>query len=275
MPEGPETKRMSDLISKSLVGKDIISYTFFHEQLLDLNMMKDISVLNALSRGKAIIIRINDGLSIISHNQLYGKWTFNRPQTSIKTNRQLRIEFMTKTKVVRLWSATDISLYRTNQELEHPYLRRIGPDVLDDVTNDLLIFDRLIDKRFCNRKLSGTLLDQSFISGLGNYLRSEILFFSGLNHLQKPSKLSDSQLKQLSKEIKNVSLRAYIKKGRTIDSISIEKLFGNINNFKKIRHMVFGRDGQPCFLCGQTIVKVFALSRRIYFCPDCQKCEIE
>ena len=38
----------------------------------------------------------------------------------------------------------------------------------------------------------------------------------------------------VSKEIKNVSLRAYIKKGRTIDSISIEKLFGNINNFKKI-----------------------------------------
>ena len=37
MPEGPETKRMVDAISKSLVGKEIISHRFFHEELLHLN----------------------------------------------------------------------------------------------------------------------------------------------------------------------------------------------------------------------------------------------
>ena len=194
MPEGPETKRMSDSISKSLVGKDIISHTFIHEQLLDLNMMKDISVINALSRGKAIIIRINDGLSIISHNQLYGKWTFHRPDTVIKSNRQLRIEFTTKSKAVRLWSATDIQVFRSSDESRHSYLNKIGPDVLDTSTTKNSIISILKGKKAYKRALSSVLLDQSIISGLGNYLRSEILFFASLQHTQKVSNLKEQKI---------------------------------------------------------------------------------
>ena len=48
-------------------------------------------------------------------------------------------------------------------------------------------------------------------------MRSEILFFSRLNHLKKPSDLDEAQLNNLSKEIKNVSLRAYLQKGKTMD----------------------------------------------------------
>ena len=98
MPEGPETKRMVDAISKSLVGKEIISHRFFHEELFHLNSKSQITIIDALSKSKAIILRLDDGCSIISHNQLYGKWTFNLPKTVPKTNRQLRIEFITEKK---------------------------------------------------------------------------------------------------------------------------------------------------------------------------------
>ena len=131
MPEGPETKRMVDAISKSLVGKKIISHRFFHEELLNLNSKSQLTIIDALSKSKAIILRLDDGYSIISHNQLYGKWTFNLPKTVPKTNRQLRIEFITEKKAVRLWSATDISLYKSEHENLHPYLKKIGLDVLD------------------------------------------------------------------------------------------------------------------------------------------------
>ena len=77
MPEGPETRRMADSISTALIDKKIIRFSFFHEQLDSLKALSKISVFDALSKGKAIIIRINGGLSIITHNQLYGKWTFN------------------------------------------------------------------------------------------------------------------------------------------------------------------------------------------------------
>ena len=74
----------------------------------------------------------------------------------------------------------------------------------------------------------------------------------------------------LSKEIKNVSLRAYLQKGKTMDYDSIGKLFGNTDNFKRLRHMVFGRAGQPCFICGDTVIKLFSSSRRVYLCTTCQ-----
>ena len=41
-------------------------------------------------------------------------------QNCTKTNRQLRIEFITEKKAVRLWSATDISLYKSEHENLHP-----------------------------------------------------------------------------------------------------------------------------------------------------------
>ena len=36
------------------------------------------------------------------------------------------------------------------------------------------------------------------------------------------------------------------------------------------RHMVFGRDGQPCYDCNTPIERVDVASRRLYYCPRCQ-----
>ena len=118
MPEGPETRRMADGIARSLVNKNIIEFKFNHDSLTPIQDLRFYFYHKSIFKGKAIVIRLDNGLSIISHNQLYGKWTFNFPQTRIKTNRQLRIEFSTKSKVVRLWSATDIKILQTKDEIE-------------------------------------------------------------------------------------------------------------------------------------------------------------
>ena len=161
-------------------------------------------------------------------------------------------------------------MYKSEHENLHPYLKKIGPDVLDTETTSEVILRRLQNKKYQNRALGSILLDQSFISGLGNYLRSEILFFSELNHNQKSSMLNDKQNEKLSLVIKEISIRAYKQKGKTIDFISIGNTFGNIANFKRMRHMVFSREGKPCLLCSDTIIKVIQSSRRIYVCPTCQ-----
>ena len=77
MPEGPETRRMADGISRSLANKEITSFKFLHPSLEPLNRLETISILEVTSMGKAVVIRLNNGLSIISHNQLYGKWQEN------------------------------------------------------------------------------------------------------------------------------------------------------------------------------------------------------
>jgi len=271
MPEGPETYRMAQNIKKSLLDKKIISFKFQHKSFEQLKKVNEIIIIDVFSFSKAIIIRLHNRLSIISHNQLYGKWTFHRPKTIVKTNRQLRIEFITKTKAVRLWSATDILVYKTNQEMHHPYLKNLGPDILDKNTDQQLIISKLKSKQAWNRQLSSVLLDQSVISGLGNYLRSEILFFAGLVHTKKPSDLDINQIIKLAIIMKNIAVRACKQKGKTIDLDYFKKEFGNVNNFNNIKHMVFGRKGFPCFKCGKKILKLIFASRRVYICPICQK----
>ena len=269
MPEGPETKRMVDTISRDLVNKKIISTKFYHKSLVSFPKT-GLAVKEVVSRGKAVVIRLNNNYSIITHNQLYGRWTSSRLATKIRHNRSLRIEFCTEKKAIRLWSATDISVFKTIDENHHPYIKNLGPDVLDITTTPELIFSRLVSDKFKNRQFSGLLLNQGFISGLGNYLRSEILFYSNCMYDDKSSKLNTSQNKLLATNIKDVSMRAYNQKGNTIfyDDLMLKKLDKTIKNR---RFMVFARKGHACYICENIILKDQASSRRIYYCPQCQK----
>ena len=269
MPEGPETKRMVDTISRDLVNKKIISTKFYHKSLVSFPKT-GLAVKEVVSKGKAVVIRLNNNYSIITHNQLYGRWTSSRLATKIRHNRSLRIEFCTEKKAIRLWSATDISVFKTIDENHHPYIKNLGPDVLDITTTPELIFSRLISDKFKNRQFSGLLLNQRFISGLGNYLRSEILFYSNCMYDDKSIKLNTSQNKLLATNIKDVSMRAYNQKGNTIfyDDLMLKKLDKTIKNR---RFMVFARKGHACYICENTIIKDQASSRRIYYCPQCQK----
>ena len=270
MPEGPETKRMADDISRTVKQKEISSLKFLHPSLKDLKSKKGILIDDVASVGKSIIIRLNTGQSIVTHNQLYGKWTINYLGTKIKHNRQLRIEIVSGKKVARLWSATDIVLLNSEDENKHHYLKNLGPDILCSSTLEETVSQRLRSKSYINRNLGGLLLNQHFIAGLGNYLRSEILFFSGLMPELRPKDLKYDQLRQLSNSIKNVSVRAYKYKGNTIDKNDFQARFGNVENFRLIRHMVFARENQPCFNCGDIIEKIVQNSRRLYFCRTCQ-----
>ena len=92
MPEGPETRRMADGLSKAIKKKDLISYQFLHPNIDTLNDLKGIKVIDVSSLGKTIITRLNIGKSIMTHNQLYGKWSINLTTTVVKHNRKLRIE---------------------------------------------------------------------------------------------------------------------------------------------------------------------------------------
>ena len=59
MPEGPETKRMVDTIKKSLLNQELVSTSFLHDNLKNLDTT-NISILDVTSKGKAVIIRLSD-----------------------------------------------------------------------------------------------------------------------------------------------------------------------------------------------------------------------
>jgi endonuclease-8 len=271
MPEGPEIKRAADEIAQAIACRPLVEVFFAFEHLKPYEqILVKQEVISVQPRGKALLIGFQNQLSIYSHNQLYGKW-FIRPAYSYpETNRQLRLAIHTCQKSALLYSASDILVLTGDEIAAHPFLRQLGPDVLDEATTVEQVRARLLDKQFCRRGLASLLLDQHFLSGLGNYLRSEILFVAGVHPSLRPMDCSAEQIMKLAEAAIAVSRQSYITKGITNDLEIAAKLKQAGYPRNEYRHWVFNREDKPCFICGTKIVKTNAGGRRIYCCPNCQ-----
>ncbi|HDU2444353.1 endonuclease VIII, partial [Klebsiella pneumoniae] len=162
---------------------------------------------------------------------------------------------------ILLYSASDIDILTAEQVANHPFLLRVGPDVLDMTLTAEQVKARLLSAKFRNRQFSGLLLDQAFLAGLGNYLRVEILWQVGLSGKRKAAELSDSQLDALAHALLDIPRLSYRTRGLVDDN----KHHGALFRFK-----VFHRDGERCERCGGIIEKTTLSSRPFYWCPGCQ-----
>ncbi len=262
MPEGPEIRRAADTLEAAVKGKPLTDVWFAFEQLKPYqSQLIGQSVTQLETRGKALLTHFSNGLTLYSHNQLYGVWrvvvTGNIPQTT----RVLRVRLQTEDKTILLYSASDIEILTPEQLTTHPFLQRVGPDVLDMRLTPAEVKTRLLSPRFRNRQFSGLLLDQGFLAGLGNYLRVEILWQVGLTGQHKASQLNDEQLDTLAQALLDIPRLSYNTRGQVDDN----KHHGALFRFK-----VFHRDGEACERCGGTIEKTTLSSRPFYWCPGCQ-----
>tara|TARA_B100001113_G_C21024784_1_gene585185 strand:+ start:154 stop:999 length:846 start_codon:yes stop_codon:yes gene_type:complete len=271
MPEGPEIRRVGDSISRVLVGKEIIESYFYYERIKDMEeIVRNKNIKEITTRGKALLIRFKNDWTMYSHNQLYGKWTVNLNSTKIESKRALRVVFKTKKHTVRLWSATDIDLLPTSKENEHLFLKKIGPDVLNELCSVQLIEERLTSKIFHKKKASTLMLDQTVLSGLGNYLRSEILFDAKIHPDDRPFDLDKERITQWAKSIKNISLLAYKTGGFTVSKAIADRNKANGEPKKSYRHAVFMRHQYECLNCMSLIERKWYGKRKLDYCPKCQ-----
>ncbi len=271
MPEGPEIRRAAEKISRVLVGKEIIESNFHYERIKKMEIMvKNKNIKEITTRGKAMLIRFMNNWSMYSHNQLYGRWTVNLNTTKINSTRSLRVVFITKKHTVRLWSATDIDLIPTSEENEHSFLKKIGPDVLHESCSFELITERLTSKRFYKKKASTLMLDQTVFAGLGNYLRSEILFNAKIHPDDRPIDLDKTRINQWAKSIKNISHLAYKTGGFTVSKSIADKNKANGEPRKSYKHAVFMRHKYACLNCKGVIERKWYGKRKLDYCPRCQ-----
>ena len=75
------------------------------------------------------------------------------------------------------------------------HLKNLGPEPLNKKFN-FIYFKKYILGR--NRMTKDILMDQKFVSGLGNIYVNEILFFSGIKPTKKIQKLLNSEIKKYS-----------------------------------------------------------------------------
>lgn len=272
MPEGPEIRLAADKIAAVLEDKVVEAVSFGQPNMQ--RYAEDFqgqTVTHIETRGKAMLTHFNHGYTIYSHNQLYGIWKVSKRGKYPKTNRTLRLALHTDTHSALLYSASDISVWLTEEIELHPFLAKLGPDILSNTLEWQSIKKILKSKAFVGRRLSSVYLDQGFVAGIGNYLRTEILFDAGIHHDRKAKELSESELGALARSTLLMGRRSYESKGYTVTPSLAASLKKTKSPYENIRFMLFNRDGLPCRNCETIIIREERNSRRIYWCPKCQK----
>ncbi|MBD2060392.1 endonuclease VIII [Oculatella sp. FACHB-28] len=274
MPEGPEIKQAADQIAKAIGDRPVTEIFFAFERLKPYEpKLVDRRVVSVTAKGKAMLIGFDNQLSIYSHNQLYGKWVIRAAHAYPATNRQLRLAIHNEKKSALLYSASDIEVLTEPEILIHPFLSKLGLDVLDEATTVEQAIARLHDKRFYRRSFISLLLDQGFFCGLGNYLRSEVLFVAKIHPTRRPTDCSSEQIAALAEAVLSVSRQSYQTGGITNGLKRVAQLKAQGQKRNEYRHYVFNRADEPCYICGTAIVKEFSGGRRYYYCPTCQPCD--
>lgn len=271
MPEGPEIRRAADRLANVLVDRPLTSVWFrFPHLQARIEAQTPARVASVRAWGKALLIEFDDGRTLYSHNQLYGRWYLRRAGNRPRTGRELRVVLETEQHAALLYSASDIALLEPGGWREHPFLCKLGPDVFATGTTPAFLRKRLRSSRFRRRALGGLLMDQSFLAGLGNYLRSEVLFTAGVHPDLRADDLDDVALARLSRQIRALARRAYLTGGETAPKAFVRQRAAAGLPRRACRHLVFERDEEPCPSCGTLIRRMDCAGRRLYFCPRCQ-----
>lgn len=271
MPEGPEIWRTSDSLSESLQHKTITNLYFAFEELKEYeSKLKGLTIEKVEARGKAILTFFDNDLVMYSHNQLYGKWMISDAGQEPETNRSLRVAIHNAEKSAYLYSASEIEILDKASIQDHSYIKKLGPDALHPETTFEDIHGQYQSDNFKNRKLTTLLLDQEFVSGIGNYLRSEIMFYAKVDPHKKLREYSEEQKEALAEATLQLSVRSYETGGITNDPEIVEALKREKAKRKEYRHFVYKRTGSRCYQCGSMVEEEKTGGRKIYFCSSCQ-----
>ena len=121
-----------------------------------------------------------------------------------------------------------------------------------------------------DKNIKNFLLDQNFVSGIGNIYASEILYLSKINPSIPAKYLKKNQCKNIVINSRKILQNAIKKGGSTIRDFKNTK--GDQGNFQK-EFKVYGRDKQKCkrFNCSGTINKITQSNRSTFLCEICQK----
>ena len=143
----------------------------------------------------------------------------------------------------------------------------LGPEPLDRKFNKKYIYSSLRNKE---KNIKNFLLDQNFVSGIGNIYANEILFLSKIRPTQKGATLNEKDCKKIAKNSQKVLRDAIEKGGSSIRDF--KNTLGKKGNFQK-KFNVYGRNGLNCkrLRCQGIIKKKVISNRSTFYCSTCQK----
>jgi len=219
-------------------------------------------------KGKYVLIHLDDGDVLVVHFGMSGQFLRGTKRQALPPHTHVVVEFqqggdlrfIDPRTFGEMFVATGDELGKV-KELDH-----IAIDPLED-TFTWQEFSAELGRRAS--KLKALLMDQKFVSGLGNIYSDEVLFAAGLRHDRMSDSLSSQEVRRLYRAMREVVQDAIRFRGTTLDDEAYVDLFGKPGEFQA-ELKVYGRKGQACRRCRTPIDVVKISGRNSYFCPQCQ-----
>lgn len=229
MPEGPECRVMALKIQSHITKKTIISITTsFNLPLIQSSL--PLTVYGLSVKGKKIIFILYSPenkkvLFLISSLGMEGRWLFNEA-------RHTRLILHMEDESIYY---DDSRKFGRMEEFDDPHLvlkklDTIGCDLLNyalGLYQGYIVADEMTSKRWLsifllpnlqNRQLVQILLEQKYFSGIGNYLKSEILYRARLKPDRLISSINHQEIEQLRISSLQTIYESFLSGGLTLRS---------------------------------------------------------
>jgi formamidopyrimidine-DNA glycosylase len=219
-------------------------------------------------RGKYVLLHLDSGDALVTHFGMSGQFQRGNGRVVVEPHTHVVLTFQQGGDLRFIDPRTFGEMFVTDadelgkvKELQH-----IAIDPLDQVFT-WPTFQYLLAQR--GAKMKQLLMDQKFISGLGNIYSDEVLFAAGLRYDRLSDTLSSQEVRRLYRAIQETVQEAIKMRGTTLDDEAYVDLFGKPGEYQG-ELKVYGREGEPCRRCRTPIETVKVSQRTSYFCPQCQ-----
>tara|TARA_Y100000590_G_scaffold162912_2_gene186797 strand:- start:7478 stop:8341 length:864 start_codon:yes stop_codon:yes gene_type:complete len=287
MPELPEVEIVKQSLSKKIKYKKIQKIIISNRNLrfkipLNFNELLRNKVIKKVTRfSKYLILSFSDksfclihlgmsGTIHLIHKNILSKITntsfYNSPQLPKKHNHVI-LQFKDLRVIYNDPRRFGFFIYVKNEKELKSKFRNFGPEPLSKKFNIKYLLNYFFNKK---KNIKSFLIDQKFVSGIGNIYASEILFLSKIHPKKIAMKLSKKDCKRIIHYSRLVLNNAIKKGGSSIRDF--KNTSGNDGSFQK-EFNVYQRQNLNCLRtkCNGTINKIFISNRSTFFCNTCQK----
>lgn len=155
-------------------------------------------------------------------------------------------------------------LWTSKPALTHQLLKSLGPEPLTDDFNSEYLYARSRKRKIC---IKSFIMDSKIVVGVGNIYASESLFLAGIRPTTAAGRISKARYQLLEVAIKQVLTQAIASGGTTLKDFTNGE--GKPGYFKQ-KLQVYGRAGDTCLVCDNTIKHIQQGQRTSFYCPHCQ-----
>ncbi len=157
------------------------------------------------------------------------------------------------------------SLHWSDEPLQHPLLRDLGPEPLSDEFDGDYLWQASRGRKLAVKPF---IMNANIVVGVGNIYASKSLFGAGIHPKRAAGRVSRERYALLADAIKSVLARAIDAGGTTLrDFLGGD---GSEGYFKQELD-VYGRDGEACHRCNEPVRAIVLGQRSTFYCKNCQR----